>query len=70
MPTPKAIGWTWRKLAAAFGYSPPTGETWRKRGAVPAHVVEWLERAAAWHAANPPPRRDAADTSFQGILEH
>jgi hypothetical protein len=39
-----AIGWSQRELARWVG--------------VPEVVAEWLQLAAEWHVANPPPRVD------------
>lgn len=52
------LRWSQRGLAAALGRPEGTVRQWA-RGAVtiPPDVAAWLERAAAWHAANPPPPR-------------
>ena len=49
-----ALRWSRRELAAAFGYAKSSVTQWLNgRAAVPAHVADWLERAAAWMDANP-----------------
>jgi transcriptional regulator with XRE-family HTH domain len=53
-----SLRWSQRGLAAALGRDEGTVRQWL-RGAVtvPPEVAAWLEAAAAWHAANPPPSR-------------
>ena len=53
------LRWSQRGFADALGRSEGTVRQWA-RGAVqiPPEVELWLEAAARWHAARPPPRRD------------
>jgi len=51
------LRWSQRGLAAAFGCDDRLVRRWAAgERPIPAWVSGWLERAAAWHAANPPPR--------------
>jgi plasmid maintenance system antidote protein VapI len=51
------LRWSQRGLAAAIGYDDRLIRRWiAGRRPIPVHVAAWLERAAGWHAENPPPR--------------
>ncbi len=51
------LRWSQRGLAAAIDYDDRLVRRWVSgERPIPAHVADWLERAAAWHAENPPPR--------------
>jgi DNA-binding transcriptional regulator YdaS (Cro superfamily) len=53
------LRWSQRGLADVLGRPEGTVRQWA-RGTVqiPDDVAVWLERAACWHVANPPPRRN------------
>ena len=50
------IGWTYRTLATRLGIPEARAKLW-SAGAetVPNGIAAWLNRAAAFHRANPPP---------------
>lgn len=52
------LRWSQRGFADALGRQEGTVRQWA-RGVVrvPDDVALWLEAAATWHAAHPPPRR-------------
>lgn len=51
------LRWSQRGLAAAIDYDDRLVRRWAAgERPIPAPVAAWLERAAAWHAENPPPR--------------
>jgi ribosome-binding protein aMBF1 (putative translation factor) len=54
-----AIGWSQRELARWVGVPESRVRRWA-RGTIPVPevVAEWLQLAAEWHVANPPPRVD------------
>ena len=50
------LRWSQRGLAEALGCDDRLVRRWASGdGSVPPDVVEWLERAAAFHIANPAP---------------
>lgn len=52
------IGWTPHQLATILSMEERQTRRWASGAyAVPERVAEWLERVAAFHAANPPPPR-------------
>lgn len=51
------VRWSQRDLAAAIDYDDRLVRRWASgERPIPEHVAKWLERAAAWHTRNPPPR--------------
>lgn len=52
------LHWSQRGFAEVIGEDEGRARKWA-RGAepIPEDVADWLERAAAWLAANPPPYR-------------
>lgn len=52
-----ALRWSRRCLAVATGHDAKQAARWAAGSRVPTDVAEWLELAAAWHAAHPPPKR-------------
>lgn len=53
----RALRWSQRGLAAAIDYDDRLVRRWAAgERPIPAPVAAWLERAAAWHSKNPPPR--------------
>lgn len=55
-----AIGWTARALARAVRRDEKAVRQWLDgTAAAPEEVAAWLDRAAAWHTDNPPPRLPA-----------
>lgn len=52
-----ACQWSQRGFAGRIGYDDRLVRRWASgERPIPAEIAAWLERAAAWHAANPPPR--------------
>ena len=55
------LRWSQRGFAEATGRDPRQVQRWASgEYAIPGDVADWLERAAAFHAENPPPGRRAA----------
>ena len=53
-----ACDWTQRGLARLLDRPEGSIRQWlRGEGSIPYDVAGWLERVAAFHEANPPPRR-------------
>lgn len=51
------LRWSQRGLATAIGYDDRLVRRWVSGDRpIPEDVASWLEQAAAWHAAHPPPR--------------
>jgi hypothetical protein len=44
-----------RGLARLLGMDDRQVRRWAAGARIPDHVAEWMERVAAFHAANPPP---------------
>jgi len=55
-----AIHWSHRGLADMLGLNPKMVDRWATgQAAIPPGYAGWLERAAAWLAAHPPPAPSA-----------
>jgi transcriptional regulator with XRE-family HTH domain len=52
-----SLRWTQRGLAAALGVDERQVRRWATGATIPERVASWLERAARWHAKNPPPEK-------------
>jgi plasmid maintenance system antidote protein VapI len=51
-----ALHWSQRGFAAVIGYDDRLVRRWvAGERPIPPAIAAWLERAAAWHEANPPP---------------
>ena len=55
----RPYGYSYQRVARACGYKSHTSIVAMAEGRqkVDAALADWLARCAAWHAANPPPRR-------------
>ena len=52
------LRWSQRGFADALGRPEGTIRQWLRGDVrIPEPVAEWAERAARWHAKNPPPER-------------
>ena len=51
------LRWSQRGLADALAMDERQVRRWAAGATIPQPVAEWLERAATWHAKNPPPPR-------------
>lgn len=51
------IRWSGRGLADALATDERQVRRWAAGAKIPEPVAAWLDRAAVWHTANPPPAR-------------